>query len=279
VSSSWLNPGVPALGSTRAALARSSTYRSLRRALRVAAHPRELAFQRQIRRGFEDSFLHDRRALASYEDEIRRSGLLEHIREKRREYDAVVGASGSDGYTPGGIGIAERIFLYAILRTLKPQVAVETGVANGFSTAFALLALEKNGDGELHSIDFPREIGKDDETVFYEGTGRAGIPPESMPGWLVPEHLRKRWKLRLGRSQNELPPLLESLGAIDSFMHDSEHSFDCMWFEFTSAWRVLREGGVLISDDVNSTAAFPQFASQERREPIAIGRGMAFLVK
>jgi predicted O-methyltransferase YrrM len=267
---------VPALRST---LARSGAYRSLRRALHTAAHPRELAFQRRIRIGFESSFLDDPHALAAYEEEIRQSGLLEHVREKRREYDAIVDASGGDGYTPGGIGLGERTYLYAILRTLKPHVAVETGVANGFSTAFALLALERNGEGHLYSVDFPREIGKDEAEAFYEGTGKAGIPPESMPGWLVPEHLRERWTLRLGRSQDELPPLLERLGAIDFFMHDSEHSFDCMWFEFTSAWPRLRDGGVLVSDDVNSTDAFPRFARQERREPIAIGRGMAFLVK
>jgi predicted O-methyltransferase YrrM len=267
------NPAaVPAL------LARSRTYRSLRRALRAAAHPRELAHRRLVRRRFEDAFLHDRQALGSYEREIQESGLLDHIREKRQEYDALLAASGSDGYTPGGIGLAERIYLYAILRTLKPRIAVETGVANGFSTAFALLALERNGEGELNSIDYPRTFGEDAES-FHEGIGIVGVPAEHESGWLVPERVRERWTLRLGRSQDELPPLLESLGAIDSFMHDSEHSFDCLWFEFTSAWRVLREGGVLISDDVNSTAAFPQFASQERREPIAIGRGMAVLLK
>ena len=52
-----------------------------------------------------------------------------------------------------------------------------------------------------------------------------------------------------------------------------------MRFEFTSAWPVLRHGGVLISDDVNSTAAFPELAREQGREPIALGRGMAFLVK
>jgi predicted O-methyltransferase YrrM len=260
-------------------LARSSTYRSLRNALRAAAHPRELAFQRRLRRRFEDGFLHDRRALSAYEREIRESGLLDHIRQKRREYDAHLATTGGDGYTPGGIGLAERTYLYAILRTLKPRVAVETGVANGFSTAFALLALERNDGGELHSIDFPREIGRDEDDRFYDGTGKAGIPAEHIPGWLVPEPLRERWTLRLGRSQDELRPLLDGLGSIDVFMHDSEHSFECMWFEFTSAWPVLREGGVLVSDDVNSTPAFPRFAQQERREPIAIGRGMAFLVK
>ena len=62
---SWENPGVPAAASTRAALARSGAYRSLRRALRAASHPRELADRRRIRRRFEDEFLHDRRRSAS----------------------------------------------------------------------------------------------------------------------------------------------------------------------------------------------------------------------
>lgn len=266
------------MASLRSTLARSGAYRTLRRSLRQAAHPRELAFQRRVRSGFESRFLGDPRALATYEEEIRESGLLEHIRQKRREYDAALGAGGGEGYTPGGIGLVERTYLYAILRTLKPKVAVETGVANGFSTAFALLALERNGEGHLYSVDFPREIGRE-SNAFYEGTGKAGIPPESTSGWLIPDHLRGRWTLRLGRSQDELPPLLESLGTIDSFMHDSEHSFDCMWFEFTSAWPRLREGGVLISDDVNSTEAFPRFAGEQGRDPIPIGHGMAFLVK
>jgi predicted O-methyltransferase YrrM len=271
------NRGVPA-ASTRAAFARSGAYRSLRRALRAAAHPRELAHRRLVRRRFEDVFLHDRQALGSYEREIQASGLLDHIREKRQEYDALLAASGSDGHTPGGIGLAERIYLYAIMRTLKPRVAVETGVANGFSTAFALLALERNGEGELHSIDYPRSFGEAAES-FHEGIGSVGVPSEHESGWLVPERLRERWTLRLGRSQDELPPLLQSVGTIDFFLHDSEHSYECMRFEFTSAWPVLREGGVLVSDDVNSTAAFPEFAREQSREPIALGRGMAFLVK
>ena len=98
-----------------------------------------------------------------------------------------------------------------------------------------------------------------------------------MPGWLVPEDLKERWTLVLGRSQDELPPLLARLGTTDFFMHDSEHSFDCMWFEFNAAWPALRQGGVLVSDDVNSTQAFGRFAAQEGRDPVRLARGMAFL--
>jgi predicted O-methyltransferase YrrM len=166
------------------------------------------------------------------------------------------------------------------VRTLRPRVAVETGVANGFSTAFLLQALDANGEGRLHSIDLPREVGRDyDPGTFYEGEGRAGIPPGSEPGWLIPDALRDRWTLLLGRSQDELPPLLERLGTVDLFMHDSEHSFDCMWFEFTAAWPRLRDGGVLVSDDVNSTQAFPRFAEEQSRRPLRLARGMALLTK
>jgi hypothetical protein len=73
--------------------------------------------------------------------------------------------------------------------------------------------------------------------------------------------------------------LLERLGTVDTFMHDSEHSFDCMWFEFNAAWPALRPGGVLLSDDVNSTEAFSRFAAQEGREPVRLARGMALLRK
>ena len=152
--------------------------------------------------------------------------------------------------------------------------------AEGFSTAFSLLALQANGEGHLHSIDLPREVGREYEPgTFYEGEGRAGIPPGSEPGWLIPSELRDRWTLILGRSQEELPPLLARLGTVDSFMHDSEHSFECMWFEFNAAWQHLRDSGVLLSDDVNSTEAFPRFAAEHGRTPVRLARGMALLRK
>jgi len=210
---------------------------------------------------------------------VRASGLPAHLLEKGREHRELVERSG-ESYSLGAIGYTEGAYLYAVMRTLRPRLAVETGVANGFSTAFTLLALQANREGELHSIDLPREIGREGAPgAFYEGTGRAGIPPGSEPGWLVPEELRDRWTLILGRTQDQLPPLLARLGTIDSFMHDSEHSFECMWFEYSQAWPALRPGGVLLSDDVNTTEAFFRFAEQEARKPVKLARGMAFIVR
>jgi predicted O-methyltransferase YrrM len=250
--------------------------RTLYRAVRSARHPNRTLERRRIRDEVA-GYLGGRDVLAAFEREVRASGLMEHLLEKGREHQAAVGGS---GHSLGAIGYTEGVYLYAVLRKVRPRIAVETGVANGFSTAFSLLALQANGEGELHSIDLPREVGREyAPDTFYKGEGRAGIPPGSEPGWLIPSDLRERWTLVLGRSQEELPPLLARLGTIDSFMHDSEHSFDCMWFEFTAAWPHLRPGGVLLSDDVNSTEAFPRFAREQEREPIRLAHGMSLLTR
>jgi predicted O-methyltransferase YrrM len=157
---------------------------------------------------------------------------------------------------------------------------VETGVCNGVSTAFLLLALERNGEGELSSVDLPEIAGEEYEAgIFWDGKGGAVIPPGKEPGWMVPPELRARWKLVLGRSQDELPPLLEQVGTIDFFMHDSEHSYECMSFEFRAAWAALREGGVLVADDVNVNTAWVEFAREVGRDPEALGPKLSMIVK
>jgi predicted O-methyltransferase YrrM len=252
--------------------------RRLYRAARAVRHPGAALVRRRIRDEVA-RFLGGRDTLAGYEREVRDSGLMEHLLDKGREHYAAVVATGA-GHSLGAIGYTEGVYLYAVLRTARPDVVVETGVANGFSTAFSLLALQANETGHLHSVDMPREVGREYEPgTFYDGEGRAGIPSGSEPGWLIPPALKERWTLILGRSQEELPPLLERLGTIDIFVHDSEHSFDCMWFEFNAAWPALRPGGLLVSDDVNSTQAFGRFAAQEEREPVRLARGMALLRK
>ena len=254
--------------------------RTLYRAVRSARDPKRFVDARRIRADFVARFLDgDRGALRRYERELRESALLEHLLQAGREHQRRLGGS-ANGYSLGAIGYAEGTYLYAALRQLRPRVAVETGVANGFSTAFLLQALHVNGEGHLTSIDLPREVGREYEPgTFYEGLGRVGIPPGEQPGWLIPDALRERWTLILGRSQEELPPLLERLGTLDFFMHDSEHSFECMWFEFNAAWPRLRDGGVLVSDDVNSTEAFTRFAREQSRQPLRLARGMALLTK
>jgi hypothetical protein len=212
--------------------------------------------------------------------------LIDHLEVRAAEFwDTVQGQTPrgqryNTGRVTGRDGYDEGLRLYKLLRDLRPQVAVETGVCNGVSTAFLLLALEDNGEGELHSVDLPEVAGEEyEQGTFWDGKGGAVIPPGKEPGWMVPPALRDRWHLVLGRSQDELPPLLQRLGAIDFFMHDSEHSYECMSFEFRTAWEALREGGVLVADDVDVNAAWDEFVREVGREPEALGPKLAMIAK
>ncbi len=246
---------------------------------------RDQPLDRRLDSELTDRFLGDPEALATADREILASGLVDHLEEQAALFWRTVegetrGHRYNTGRATGRDGYGEGLRLYAVLRTLRPSVAVETGVCTGVSTAFLLLALAENGTGELHAIDLPEIAGAEYEPgTFWDGKGGAVIPTGKEPGWMVPDRLRDHWHLLIGRSQDELPPLLERLGPIDFFLHDSEHSEACMRFEFGAAWGALRDGGVLAADDVTANDAFAVFASAQGREPIAIGPKLSMLVK
>jgi predicted O-methyltransferase YrrM len=212
--------------------------------------------------------------------------LIDHLEERAAEFwDTVQGETArghryNTGRVTGRDGYDEGLRLYRLLRGLRPRVAVETGVCNGVSTAFVLLALDDNGEGELHSIDLPEVAGEEyEEGTFWDGKGGAVIPPGKEPGWMVPPELQGRWNLVLGRSQDVLPLVLAHVGEIDFFMHDSEHSYECMSFEFTAAWDALRKGGVLVADDVNVNTAWDEFTKRVGRTPEALGQKLSMITK
>jgi hypothetical protein len=122
--------------------------------------------------------------------------------------------------------------LYLLVRALRPRVVVETGVLYGAGSAHILAALDRNGEGELHSI----ELG-----------ASPGEPPHD---FLVPGELKRRWNLIIGDSREKLPELLARLGRIDLFHHDSLHTFEHMTWEYETATPHLSPRGILSSHDV-----------------------------
>ena len=144
-----------------------------------------------------------------------------------------------------GAGSTLATVIYALCRYKKPDIVVETGVASGISSAYILAALEQNKKGRLYSIDMP---------------GWQDAPS----GWLIPDDLKKRWHLTLGRSSETLEPLLEKLSEIDIFLHDSDHSYRNMTWEFQTAWERLRPGGLLLSHNIDTNSAFEDFCRDVR---------------
>jgi predicted O-methyltransferase YrrM len=221
-----------------------------------------------------------RRQLWRYRLEFVTSGLGRRIARAERQFEADVRGTTVRGRRArwGGLKRRPASMLYATLRAIRPDVVVETGVCNGASSAVLLAALAKNDRGRLYSIDLP-EYADGGSAEFWEGKGGSVVPSGQQPGWIIPENLRDRWELTLGRSQETLPPLLERLGTIDVFIHDSEHSYECMSFEYQAAFPHLRAGGLLISDDVHATKAFREFARDHHRQSIPLETNTAALVK
>ncbi len=144
--------------------------------------------------------------------------------------------------------------LFAVVRLLKPDVVVETGVGIGLSTAHILVALALNDRGRLISIDLPN------------ADPGWTLPSSVPPGFLVPEAVRNRWEFRQGNTFEVLPPVLAREKSIGLFVHDSEHTYETMMFEFTQCWKHLSPNGLIISDDAAWNAALLEVAALNRRK-------------
>ena len=83
--------------------------------------------------------------------------------------------------------------------------------------------------------------------------------------------LRGRWRLHIGDTRKLLPDLLGSLGKVDIFLHDSDHSYEAMSFEFEQAFPRLEHGGLLMSDDTHLHTAWDDFCVKHDLRPTRVG--------
>ena len=134
------------------------------------------------------------------------------------------------------------------------MVLVESGGFIGMSSAFILKALadERLTTSKLYSV----ELSEDCEQ-----------------GALIPEGLRSspgfmpmRGRVEDFLKSDQLPQ------SIDMFLHDSSHSYQHMLWEFRQFWPRLRDGGLLVSHDVQMNAAFPEFIAKTYAHDKKTGR-------
>ncbi len=160
-----------------------------------------------------------------------------------------VGPFSFKGWNDGDPGLVRAI--WCLVRHLRPTKVIETGVAHGMTSRFILEALERNGAGRLWSIDHP--------PLEQELHAQIGIA--------VGDVGRDRWTLIAGSSRRHLPPLLDRLGAVDLFIHDSLHSERNVRLELDHVWPHLRVGGAVVVDDIDSNWGFRSFLEAHPGHP------------
>jgi hypothetical protein len=141
-------------------------------------------------------------------------------------------------WNDGDAGLVRAI--WCLVRVLRPENVVETGVGHGVTSRVILEALQRNGSGQLWSIDRP--------PLERQLEGHVGLA--------VGDMFKDRWTLIRGSSRRCLPELVERLGKIDLFVHDSLHTARNVRFEIDHAWRALSDGGAIVVDDIDANPAF-----------------------
>jgi predicted O-methyltransferase YrrM len=183
-------------------------------------------------------------AVARFAAEIRASEFMAEMIRRRDAY-------GSEGV----MGALDCGTLYGLTRWLRPAVVVESGGFIGMSSAFILKALadEKRTTATLYSIELSEDCDQG-----------ALIPNElrSASGGFMP----MRGKVEDFLKRDQLP------SPIDMFLHDSSHSRRHMLWEFRQFWPRLRDGGLLVSHDVQMNAAFPEFVAKTYAHDKKTGR-------
>jgi predicted O-methyltransferase YrrM len=167
-------------------------------------------------------------------------------------------------YVPGWVNFDDALFLYWLVRQVKPRTIVQTGVCNGLSAAFMMLGLVKNGpEGRLHVIDLPPVFDPRDAAWTVEGKVYGVVIPEGKTsGWLVPDAYRDRFEVWDGDAKELLPKMVDKVDSIDFFYHDSDHTYNHMMFEFQQVKRKLNKGGLVVGDDVSWNASVWDFADE-----------------
>jgi len=200
-------------------------------------------------------------------EEVRSTPHANQVFERRtfiERYTADLQQKYQAYYSPGWVNLDDALFLYWLVRRLAPRTIVQTGVCNGLSSAFMILALSNNGpDGRLHAIDLPPIFDSNDPAwTIRDNVYRAVIPEGKSPGWMIPDAYRDRLAVWNGDAKSLLSKLVNTMTSIDLFYHDSDHAYSHMMFEFREAKRKLVSGGLIVADDVSWNASLWDFADQ-----------------
>ncbi len=165
------------------------------------------------------------------------------LAESARPRLAALAEAGVDLGGGGGVEL-----LYLLTRVVRPSLALETGVAAGWSSAAVLAAMRANGTGRLMSSDFP----------FFR------LPdPERYIGYIVPDHLKSGWSLRIRGDRRNLEEFLRPDTMVDLVHYDSDKTRDGREFFLRRVRPHLTARHIIVMDDIQDNLVFREYAERQ----------------
>lgn len=156
------------------------------------------------------------------------------------------------------IGQAEAEALYATVRRISPERAIEVGMAQGLSTLAILTAMNDNGRGRLTSID-------PNQTSEWQGVGVANVARSG---------LAHRHEMVEDFDYLALPRLLERGQRVQFGYIDGWHTFDYVALDHFYVDKMLDVGGVMGFNDCGHFAvhrAIQLLTANRRYEEMDVG--------
>ena len=148
----------------------------------------------------------------------------------------------------GGAGNID--LLFNVARINKYRTFLDCGVAAGWSSLSILEGIKKKKFNKLISNDMPYMFRNNHDKI----------------GFLIPNELKKKWKLFKMPDRLILKTIFETYGKFDVCHYDSDKTYYGRLWSYKLIFKNLRNKGLLISDDINDNEAFIDFAKKNNKE-------------
>lgn len=168
-----------------------------------------------------------------------------------------------------GIGVADGLYIYDLVRQVRPLCTVEVGFAEGFSTMYFLAALHSNGSAVHVAVD-PYE------TSAWHGIGLQKVKEAGM---------RERFRFLPAKSIAALPELNREAKPYEIILIDGDHRFDGAFTDFVLSDPICPKGGYILLHDLwlPSTKKVIAYIEHNRpdyaRRPVPAGVNLAAFQK
>ena len=139
--------------------------------------------------------------------------------------------------------------IYFLMINFKPNIILETGVAAGLSSRCILEAIKKNGNGSLYSSDFPYFRLND---------------PEKYIGIMVPENLKKNWRLEILGDDKNIKKFKLEINHADIILYDSDKRYSGKTKFFKSVSSLIKPNTIIVVDDLHNDSFFLEYVNEKK---------------